>query len=411
MLSRPRRSLVSLVAAVAAVVLVTVPQPAQATDPVMPTPSYLFTVEASGGTTKVLKPRGSTERMRITLNGVEPVTMFADRPLRNARLISPAALTTNWPTWFADSPPNAVMTWSAGAGKAPASFVVTLMDVDFNAATGQLTFTAERDPRKHDPAEKGRNWQRLTTPAAFTEASLFIDNAGSRVVNGCTLANNASCPGADLSGGNLSYLGPLMGVNLQGATLANANMYQAVFGNSNFTGADFTGTDLRSTVFGASKLDNITARYVRWGGDTTSSSMTHADLAYSDFSYGHYHSTDFSYSNLAVADFTYADLSYADFTGANLVGADFTGATIDETAFYGADLTGAIITGLSYQMTDPSTTCPNGLPGFCAPWAPGPDDLPVDQPSGKGDWVCTTISVFDPYQMKKVPYTECKQIT
>lgn len=410
MLSRPRRSLVSLVAAAAAVALVTVPQPAQATDPVMPTPSYLFTVEASGGTTKVLKPRGSTERMRITLDGVEPVTMFADRPLRNARLISPAALTTNWPTWFADSPPNAVMTWSAGAGKAPASFVVTLMDVDFNAATDQLIFTAERDPRKHDPAEKGRNWQRLTTPTAFTEASLFIDNAGSRVVNGCTIVSNGSCPGANLSGGNLSDLNLITNMNLSGANLTKANMFMSVFSYSNFTGANLTGTDLSGTVVAGSALDGITAQYVMLG-DITGSSVTNASMEYADLSGANAPFVDFRNSDLDGADFTYANLSHADFTGASLVGADFTGASIDDTKFYGADLTGAIITGLSFQMTDPSTTCPNGLPGYCAPWAPGPDDLPVDQPSGKGDWVCTTISVFDPYQMKKVPYTECKQIT
>lgn len=410
MLTRLRPWPAIVVAAVTAATLLTVTQSARAADPVAPPPSYLFTVEASEGTTTILTPRGSTERMRITLDGVEPVTMFADRPMRDARLISPAALTTHWPTWFADSPPNAVMTWSAGAGKAPASFVITVTGVDYDARTRQLTFTAERDPRQHDPAEKGRNWQRRTTPATFAEASLFIDNAGSRVVNGCTIVSNGSCPGANLSGGNLSYLNVITNMNLAGANLTKANMVMSVFSRSNFTGANLTGTDLSSTVVAGSALDGITAQYVILN-DVTDSSVTNASMEYADLSGAHAPFVDFRNSDLDGADFTYADLSHADFTGASLVGADFTGATIDETKFYGADLTGATITGLSFQMTDPSTTCPNGLPGYCAPWAPGPDDIPVDQPTNRGDWVCHTTSVFDPYKMKKVPWTECTQIT
>lgn len=404
-----RRTCVTI--ALAALALATPVHAAQAVPAPAPAPSYLFTVEAAHGTTTQLKARGTTERMTITLDRVRPVTQFADRPLRDAKLISPAALATHWSTWFADSPPNAVMTWSDRAHRAPSSFVVTLTKAAYDPLRRQLTFTAERDPRQHDPVEKSPNWTRLKTPTTFTQASLFIDNAGSRVVNGCTLASNAQCPGADLSGGDLSFLGPLMGVNLSGANLSNANMYQAIFGSSDFTGANFTGTDLSAAVFGGSKLDNVTNRYGRGPNDVSASSLTHADLEYADLHGMHANSADFTGANLAGANLAYADLSHANFNGANLVGADFTGASIDNTTFYGADLTGATITGLSFQMTDPSTTCPDGLPGYCAPWAPGPDDIPVDVPTNRGDWVCHTISVFDPMQMKKVPYTTCTQIT
>lgn len=408
----------ALTASMTALALVAPLPTVQAEEPGASTaqPSYLFTVEAPDGTTTILKPRGTVERMRLTLNGVEPVTMFTDRPLRNARLISPTALSTHWSTWFADSPPNAVLTWSAGAGKAPSSFVVTLTDVDYDADRRQLTFTAERDPRKHDPAEKGPNWQRRTTPSTFTQASLFIDNAGVTIVNGCTIASNSSCPGADLSGANLSRLwmtaGPILNFNAAGANVTNANAKMVVFGSSDFTGSDFTGTDLGSANIVSSAMDQITAPFVNLAGSTLDySTFTDANLQWANLSSGTAMGADFTNANLAGVDFSWKDLSRADFSGANLVGANFTGARIDGTKFYGADLTAATITGLSFQMTNVNTICPDGTQGYCAPWSPGPDDLPVDRPSGAGDWECTTTSEFDPYKLKRVPVTRCGPVS
>jgi hypothetical protein len=130
--------------------------------------SFLFTVEASNGRTTPMKATGSVdERFRLTLSDVDPVTMFADWPFRNAKFISPSALDANWSTWFVSDPPNEVLTF-ARPGKVPGSMVVTLTNPRYQA----------RDRRKHDPLEKGANWQRLTTPRTFSGAGLFIDEVG-----------------------------------------------------------------------------------------------------------------------------------------------------------------------------------------------------------------------------------------
>jgi hypothetical protein len=139
------------------------------------TKEALFTVQAANGTTKSLKAAVTEdERFRLTLTGVDPVTKFANRPFRDATLITPEALDANWDAWFAGDPPNAVLTYLR-PGQAPGSMVVALTNPTYSVATRSLSFTATREARKHDPIEKGANWQQLTTPSAMQSVSLFID--------------------------------------------------------------------------------------------------------------------------------------------------------------------------------------------------------------------------------------------
>ncbi|MEI8261394.1 MAG: hypothetical protein WCG77_07805 [Actinomycetes bacterium] len=162
--------------------LLTAGSPAQAA-----TPAYLFTVQAvAGSTTPGHSATGEDERFTLTLRGVDPVTKFADRPFRAASVMSPAALVSNWNAWFADSSPNAVLTFARTSGKAPQSIVVTLTRPRYNSAGSTLTFTATRTYRTLDPSQKGKDWQRPATPHTFTSASLFIDDAGSSVTDGIT---------------------------------------------------------------------------------------------------------------------------------------------------------------------------------------------------------------------------------
>lgn len=159
---------------------------------------YLFTVQADSGTAVAKKAvAGERERFRLTLRGVDPVTKFADRPFRDAKVISPAALASNWDAWFASSPPNAVLTFSTPQDPS-GSIVVTLTNPQYDAANRTLTFTAVRDPRQHDPAEKGPNWERRTTPKTFGAPALFIDGAGGTGGNG----GNGGTGGLYGTGGN-----------------------------------------------------------------------------------------------------------------------------------------------------------------------------------------------------------------
>ena len=74
------------ISAIGAAGLTAISAPAQAA-----TPSYLFTVEASSGSTAPGQPaKGQDERFTLTIRGVEPVTKFADRPFRSASVMSPA---------------------------------------------------------------------------------------------------------------------------------------------------------------------------------------------------------------------------------------------------------------------------------------------------------------------------------
>jgi hypothetical protein len=139
------------------------------------TEEALFTVQSAHGTTRSIKVAGAEdEKFRLTLTGVDPVTKFANRPFRDATLITPRALDANWDAWFAGDPPNAVLTYLR-PGRAPGSMVVELTNPTYNSARRTLSFTASREARTHDPVEKGANWQKLTTPTAMESVSLFID--------------------------------------------------------------------------------------------------------------------------------------------------------------------------------------------------------------------------------------------
>lgn len=151
---------------------------------------FLFTLQAaSGATVDAQALDGEDERFTLRLSGVDPVTKFSDRPFRDAMVMSVDDLVSSWASWFADSPPNAVLTYDAGAGLAPQSIVVTLTEPEWNLDTSTITFTAVRIYRTTDPNETVAGWIRPKTPAIFTTASLFIDNVGA--VHACQIRINA----------------------------------------------------------------------------------------------------------------------------------------------------------------------------------------------------------------------------
>lgn len=139
--------------------------------------SFLFTVEATSGSTAKLKKTSKGETFTLSLDRLAPVTMFSDRPFRDASLITPKALVTNWATWFASSAPNAVLTWSQ-SNQPPASIVVVLTSPQLNGK--ELTFRATRVYAIHDPTREGKQWKRPIAPSTMTDVSLFVDSASDR---------------------------------------------------------------------------------------------------------------------------------------------------------------------------------------------------------------------------------------
>jgi hypothetical protein len=155
------------------------PQPSPSSHIAAENPSYLFAVMAASGSTVSGQPKqGEEERFALTLEHVAPVTQFADRPLRSALLLRPEELVSNWSYWFADSPPNAVLTFGGAVGYAPHSIVVTLTAPRYESKGSKITFTATRIFRAFEASANGKGWKRTATPSNFIDASLFIDNSG-----------------------------------------------------------------------------------------------------------------------------------------------------------------------------------------------------------------------------------------
>lgn len=285
--------------------------PARAADP---SEKWLFVTQAATARTVPTNSETGAERFRLVLPQPAPVTKFADRPFRDAHLVSPAALAAHWQTWFADSPPNAVVTYAQGEGKAPTSIVVELTKPTWNPRTREIGFTATREPMHHDPAVVGPNWTRPDTPRTMTDVSVFIDSA-----EDCDLsAQPVSCFGAILGGARLA------GAHLAGADLAKASM-----SGSDLSGADLSGADLSGA--------------------------------------------DLSRSNLSGADLSGAKMNYVDLTGTDLTGANLTNASLPGAEMLGVKLAHANLTGANLNYagiygrggTDETTTCPSGQPGPC----------------------------------------------
>jgi hypothetical protein len=119
---------------------------------------------------------------------------FTDRPARDSLILSAAQLIEQWPALFADSPPNAVLVEHNPSGNTD-SVVLTLSNPRLTtpapaaatsssaaatatsaAATATLTFDTALITTEH-PANSKRLTRGLhkTPPAAFANASLFID--------------------------------------------------------------------------------------------------------------------------------------------------------------------------------------------------------------------------------------------
>lgn len=142
-----------------------------------PVEQFLFMMPAAAGTTMTAQPlAGEDERFTLRLTGVDPVTKFADRPFRDARIIPVSELASEWDSWFASSAPNAVLTYDAGNGTAPQSIVVTLTNPQWEPETSAMTFTAVRIYRSHETSAGASEWKRPETPPSFRTASLFIDS-------------------------------------------------------------------------------------------------------------------------------------------------------------------------------------------------------------------------------------------
>lgn len=329
----------ALMAAALALASVAWAVPVAQADQAATQPEYLFSLNTDRGTsTRVGKDSGE-QRFVLTMHGVsERATQFADRPFRNAYLLSTRTLIKKWGTWFGDSPPNAVLTYTdpkRSKDPAPSTIVVKLLKPRYSPKTDTLRFTAQHLHRSVSPVNGDKvRLPNRRPPARFTRGSLFIDTVATS--DKCTFITYASCPNVDFSDdyltGDASY--------------------------SDFTGADFSRSFLDAQMV-RTTLDN--AKLVDAKG-VTSQNWTRVSLVGADMTRAQFQGTSFFGATLDNAILTDANLQRADFRGATLFGANLGGADLR-----GANLTEAVFTRARILgvLTDSTTKCPNGSAGPC----------------------------------------------
>jgi hypothetical protein len=152
-----------------------------------------------------------------------------------------------------------------------------------------------------------------------------------KVINGCEIRLQTSCPNVDLSG-----------QNLEGAELAESNLSR-----SNLEGANLVRASLRSSDVSNSNLRDVNA-------------------------------VD---ANFLGADLRGSDLRGANFDGANLRAANFEDAQLEGISLRGAQL--ATARGLPPECPEPPASCPGAATcsgGVCIPDGDGPDPSPGPNP-------------------------------
>lgn len=327
--SRSAAGVISAVLAVAGMGVTS----AVAQDTAPESPSYLFVLSAERGRTFGIGGDAGKDRITIRLAGInDHATQFADRPFRDAYVLSITDLVSRWSRWFDDDPPNAVFTFNTRDDPMPHSIVVELDKPRYRENKRSLTFAAWHLHRKQDPSPDAKKRVRLPKrqpPEKFVRGTLFIDSADDvKVINGCSITAGARCPNVNLSGMWLS------GENLSWANLTGANLSSAHLFGVRLTGADLSGANLSGADLVAAHLDQVWMRGANLSEAILSGSwMSHSSLA----------GADLTGANLAFAHLDGADLSGANLTGARLVyldleNADLSGATWNDGHKCGVDL-------------------------------------------------------------------------
>jgi uncharacterized protein YjbI with pentapeptide repeats len=372
-----------------------------------PAETYLWVVTAEGGTIAAADGGALT----LTLEGVVDVaTQFADRPFRDAYVLPTAALAAEWGDLFGDDSPNGALAFTSLDGGAPQTVVLELSDPVHDAASGTLVFTAvalDEEAQAHPAADGAVDITTPQVPDEFAGASLFVDGAGDRVINGCVITPDTRCAGANLSGARLADASlsgadltgadlskaDLRGTDLTGANLTGANLTGAKTAFTRLAGADLTGVIVTGTSMQALDLTGATIEEGTFNlHDLSTCTLTDVDMSGWNLARASFSSTTMIRTNLSDADLTRAwmaraqlidaDLSGAqmsgailnsgNLTGANLRGANLSSANLTSVLIERADFTGANLRGAKMgdtypddTVSDATTTCPDGSHGPC----------------------------------------------
>jgi hypothetical protein len=166
------RALGALTVAVA--VLIGCSSALAAASPQPPAASYLFSIPTASGS--LTGPNDQHLTLRLT-GTRDYLTRFTDRPLRQAFVVANVDFAKRFKGYFADSDPNAVLTYTPRGSQIPVSIVLTIGQPRWNATRSTWTFPATRI-RKQPDNLPGFHIKppSIPNPRSFKQATLFIDS-------------------------------------------------------------------------------------------------------------------------------------------------------------------------------------------------------------------------------------------
>jgi len=138
--------------------------------------NYMWAIPSASGS--LTGPNG--QHLTLRLVGVRDyLTRFTDRPVRNAYVVANVDFVRRFKSYFADSNPNAVLSYSLGAKAIPTAVVLELGQPRWDPKTASLTFPAKRIPHMEDNLPNTTVHIKppfIPNPRHFDKAGLFIDS-------------------------------------------------------------------------------------------------------------------------------------------------------------------------------------------------------------------------------------------
>lgn len=137
--------------------------------------NYMWAIPSASGS--LTGP--NDQHLALRLVGVRDyLTRFTDRPVRKAYVVANADFVRRFKNYFADSKPNAVLSYAMGGKPIPTAVVLELGQPRWDAKTATLTFPAKRIPHIEDNLPDTTVHIKppfIPNPRHFDTAALFID--------------------------------------------------------------------------------------------------------------------------------------------------------------------------------------------------------------------------------------------
>ncbi len=147
--------------------------------------NYMWAIPSASGS--LTGP--NDQHLTLRLVGVRNyLTRFTDRPVRRAYVVANVDFVRRFKHYFADSNPNAVLSYSLGRKAIPIAIVLQLGQPRWDPKASTLTFPAKRVPHMEDDLPDTTVHVKplfIPNPRHFDNAGLFIDSASVVCAGGC----------------------------------------------------------------------------------------------------------------------------------------------------------------------------------------------------------------------------------